>query len=251
MPSTDPTDKYIPFQPIDLPDRSWPGAVITRPPVWCSVDLRDGNQALDRAHGPPSASCRFFDLLVRMGFKEIEVGFPSASADRLRLPAACMIDENLIPDDVTIQVLTQARDAADPPHLSRRSPGRKRRHRASVQLDLHPAAAGGVRPGPGRHHRHRRRRHQADAGNAPTPWTAAGDRDPVYQYSPESFTGTELDFAVEICDAVNGGLGCRRRATRSLSTCRQRWRWRRPTSTPTRSNGSAPQPRKNRDSTTC
>ncbi|MCY3672575.1 MAG: 2-isopropylmalate synthase, partial [Alphaproteobacteria bacterium] len=108
MPSTDPTDKYIPFQPVDLPDRSWPGAVITRPPVWCSVDLRDGNQALVEPMGL-RRKLRMFEELVRLGFKEIEVGFPSASQTDFDF-CRHIIDQGLIPDDVTIQVLTQSRD---------------------------------------------------------------------------------------------------------------------------------------------
>src|SRR6201996_2643645 len=102
-----PFHKYRPFAPINLPNRTWPGKTITKAPIWCSVDLRDGNQALIEPMGP-ERKLRMFQTLVRMGFKEIEVGFPSASQtdfDFLRQ----LIEENLIPDDVTIQVLTQAR----------------------------------------------------------------------------------------------------------------------------------------------
>ena len=102
-----PTHRYRAFPPVPLPDRQWPSRVITKAPIWCSVDLRDGNQALIEPMGPERKR-RMFDLLVKMGFKEIEVGFPAASQtdyDFLRL----LIDEKLIPDDVTIQVLTQSR----------------------------------------------------------------------------------------------------------------------------------------------
>src|SRR6266849_9964055 len=102
-----PIQKYRPFQPVHLPDRTWPSRTIERAPIWCSVDLRDGNQALVEPMGAERKR-RMFDLLVRLGFKEIEVGFPAASQtdfDFVRL----LIDEKLIPDDVTIQVLTQAR----------------------------------------------------------------------------------------------------------------------------------------------
>src|SRR6476659_3877213 len=99
--------RYQPFPPIDLPDRTWPSAVITAPPQWCSVDLRDGNQALiDPMDGERKR--RMFELLVRLGYKEIEVGFPAASQtdfDFIRR----LVEEDLVPDDVTIQVLTQAR----------------------------------------------------------------------------------------------------------------------------------------------
>ena len=99
--------KYRPYETVDLPDRTWPDVVLSRPPIWCSVDLRDGNQALVN---PMDAARkrRFFDLLVRLGFKEIEVGFPAASKtdfDFVRV----LVEEELVPADVTIAVLTQAR----------------------------------------------------------------------------------------------------------------------------------------------
>src|SRR6266403_239952 len=105
---TNPTGKYRAFTPIQLPDRRWPGATITRPPLWCSVDLRDGNQALVEPMGPERKN-RFFNTLVAMGFKEIEVGFPAASSTDFDFVRR-LIDENRIPEDVTIQVLTQARE---------------------------------------------------------------------------------------------------------------------------------------------
>src|SRR5262250_726701 len=98
---------YRPFTPIELPDRTWPDRVITQAPRWCSVDLRDGNQALIDPMDP-ARKRRMFDLLVRCGFKEIEVGFPSASQPDFDFVRQ-IIEENLIPDDVMIQVLTQAR----------------------------------------------------------------------------------------------------------------------------------------------
>src|SRR3954453_14046323 len=103
----DPTNKYRPFTIVDLPDRRWPNARITHPPIWCSVDLRDGNQALIE---PMDAARkrRMFDMLVRTGFKEIEVGFPAASQTDFDFVRE-LIERNLIPDDVVIQVLTQAR----------------------------------------------------------------------------------------------------------------------------------------------
>src|SRR6185436_18045353 len=103
-----PASKYRSFPPVRLADRSWPDAVLTRPPAWCSVDLRDGNQALIEPMDIPR-KLRMFEALVNIGFKEIEVGFPSASQiehDFVRK----LIEEDLIPRDVTIQVLTQARE---------------------------------------------------------------------------------------------------------------------------------------------
>ena len=104
----DPSRKYRPFQPIALPDRTWPSRVITKPPVWCSVDLRDGNQALIEPMDV-QRKLRMFKTLVAIGFKEIEVGFPSASQTEFDFIRK-LIDEDLVPDDVTIQVLTQARE---------------------------------------------------------------------------------------------------------------------------------------------
>ena len=100
--------KYIPFKQINLPDREWPNKVIDKAPIWCSVDLRDGNQALVI---PMSLEQKieFFKLLVKIGFKEIEVGFPAASETEYEFVRA-LIEQNLIPQDVTIQVLTQARE---------------------------------------------------------------------------------------------------------------------------------------------
>src|SRR3984957_7312272 len=102
-----PSDKYIPFAPIDLRDRTWPNRAITRAPTWCSVDLRDGNQALIEPMNP-ARKHRMFEQLVRLGFKEIEVGFPAASQTDFDFVRE-LIERDLIPEDVTIQVLTQAR----------------------------------------------------------------------------------------------------------------------------------------------
>src|SRR4029077_4963795 len=102
-----PIHKYRPFQPIALPDRQWPSRVIDKAPAWCSVDLRDGSQALVEPMGPERKR-RMFEMLVKLGFKEIEVGFPAASETDFAFVRAT-IEEGLVPDDVTIQVLTQAR----------------------------------------------------------------------------------------------------------------------------------------------
>ena len=107
-PSGMPIGKYTPFAAIDLPDRTWPSRVMDRAPLWSSVDLRDGNQALIDPM-TPARKMRMFELLVRMGYKEIEVGFPSASQTDFDFVRE-LIEGDKIPDDVTIQVLTQARD---------------------------------------------------------------------------------------------------------------------------------------------
>ena len=109
QPKKMPFEKYTPFRPLPLalPDRRWPDVQIERAPLWCSVDLRDGNQALIDPMSP-ARKRRMFDLLVRMGYKEIEVGFPAASQTDFDFVRE-IIEQDLIPDDVTIQVLTQAR----------------------------------------------------------------------------------------------------------------------------------------------
>ena len=104
---SDPAKKYLAFTPADLSDRTWPDATIGAPPIWCSVDMRDGNQALIEPMNLERKR-KMFDLLVAIGFKEIEVGFPSSSDTEFEF-VRLLIDENLIPDDVSIQVLTQAR----------------------------------------------------------------------------------------------------------------------------------------------
>jgi 2-isopropylmalate synthase len=191
-----PSSKYRSFAPIDLSDRSWPNSVISVPPTWCSVDLRDGNQALIE---PMDAARkrRMFDMLVKIGFKEIEVGFPAASQTDFDFVRE-LIEQELIPDDVVIQVLTQAR-----PELIARTYESMRGARRAIMhvynstsiaqrrvvfrtdragiIDIAVRGATVVR--------------EHALKQPGTEWT--------FEYSPESFTGTELDFAVEVCDAVN------------------------------------------------
>ena len=135
-------EKYTAFKPIPIADRQWPNKVITKPPIWCAVDLRDGNQALIEPMDSDRKT-RMFKLLCQMGFKEIEVGFPAASETDFDFVRE-LIEKNMIPDDVTIQVLTQSRAGADRAHL-RSLPRRQARHRPSLQLDLDPAAPRRVR----------------------------------------------------------------------------------------------------------
>ena len=190
-----PAAKYPPFAPVRLTDRTWPDAVITRAPIWCSVDLRDGNQALIEPMDP-ARKLRLFDTLVAIGFKQIEVGFPSASQadfDFVRL----LIEEGRIPDDVTIQVLTQARD-----HLiSRTFEALRGVPRAIVHLYNATAPVmrrvvlgldedGIVELAT----RHAQMLRDEAAQQPETHWT--------FEYSPEMFSGTELPFAKRVVDAV-------------------------------------------------
>jgi 2-isopropylmalate synthase len=187
--------KYRPFAPVNLPDRQWPSRSITKAPQWCSVDLRDGNQALIEPMGPERKR-RMFDTLVKMGFKEIEIGFPAASQTDFDFCRE-LIEQNLIPDDVTIQVLTQSRDAL----IRRTFEAIRGARRAIVHLynstsTLQRRVVFGLeRPG------------IIDIAVTGTKLVkelvpTVPETEVVFQYSPESFTGTELDFAVEICDAV-------------------------------------------------
>ncbi|MEK9988461.1 MAG: 2-isopropylmalate synthase [Halieaceae bacterium] len=188
--------KYRAFQPISKQDRRWPDAAITRAPQWCSVDLRDGNQALVE---PMNAAqkLRLWELLLSIGFKQIEVGFPSASShdfDFLRK----LIEEDRIPADVTVQVLTQARpDLIEKTFAALEGVRRAVVHfynsTSTVQREyvfgldrqgICDIAVNGARLVK-----------EAALARPETEW--------VFEYSPESFTGTELDFAVAVCDAVN------------------------------------------------
>jgi 2-isopropylmalate synthase len=190
-----PSQKYAPFPPIGLTDRTWPNRVIARAPTWCSVDLRDGNQALIEPMSP-ALKHRMFEQLVRIGFKQIEVGFPAASQTDYDFVRE-LIERRLIPDDVTIQVLTQAR-----PEIIARTyqalDGARRvivhvynststtQRRVVFKLDR-----AGVRDIAVRGAECVRREAERRPG---TEWT--------FEYSPESFTATELEYAVEVCDAV-------------------------------------------------
>ena len=190
-----PFHRYRAFPQVSLPDRKWPDAVITKAPTWCSVDLRDGNQALIDPMGTAEKQ-RMFNLLLKMGFKEIEVGFPAASQtdfDFLRH----LIDSNAIPDDVTIQVLTQSRE----PLIRRTFEAIAGAKRAIVHLynstsTLQRRVVFGLdKPGITKIAVNGTKLIKELAATRPAGST-------VFQYSPESFTGTELDYAVEICDAV-------------------------------------------------
>ncbi len=189
--------KYRAFPPVRLTDRTWPDAVLTRPPVWCSVDLRDGNQALIEPMDIPR-KLRMFKALVDIGFKEIEVGFPSASQVEFDFVRK-LIDDNLVPDDVTIQVLTQAREP-----LIRRTFEALQGAR-QVIVHLYNATAPVMRKvvlgldedGIVDLATSQARLFVELAAQQPqTRWT--------FQYSPEMFSGTELAFSKRVVDAVTG-----------------------------------------------
>ncbi|AXR73583.1 MULTISPECIES: 2-isopropylmalate synthase [Auritidibacter] len=190
--------KYVPFQDhitVELPDRTWPDQVITKAPRWCAVDLRDGNQALIDPMGP-ARKLAMFELLVEMGYKEIEVGFPSASETDFRFVRQ-LIEEDRIPDDVSIQVLTQSRE-----HLIERTyEAVEGAPRAIIHLYNSTSIV------------QRRVVFREDRAGIIDIATQGArlcrkyedqlkNTEIVYEYSPESFTGTELEFAAEISEAV-------------------------------------------------
>jgi 2-isopropylmalate synthase len=197
-PSGMPVHKYVPFHEqivVDLPDRTWPSKRISEAPRWCAVDLRDGNQALIDPMSP-ERKLKMFKLLVEMGYKEIEVGFPSASQtdfDFVRL----LIEDGHIPTDVTIQVLTQARDALIERTYESLEGAKKAivhfynstsvlQRRVVFNQDkqgIMDIALAGAR--------------KCRSMESKIPGT-----DVYYEYSPESYTGTELEYAVEVCNAV-------------------------------------------------
>ncbi|HYH37354.1 MAG TPA: 2-isopropylmalate synthase [Azospirillum sp.] len=195
-----PAEKYTPFPPVKLADRQWPNRTLDKAPIWCSVDLRDGNQALIEPMGSDRKRA-MFDLLVRMGFKEIEVGFPAASQTDFDFCRE-LIEQGRIPDDVTIQVLTQAREEL----IRRTFEGIKGAKRAIVHLYNSTSEL-------------QRRVVFGQDRQGITDIAVEGTKlvkrmaaeypgtEVILQYSPESFTGTELDFAVEICEAVAEAWG--------------------------------------------
>jgi len=191
----DPSRKYRPYGIGSLADRRWPDAKLTRPPLWCSVDLRDGNQALIE---PMDAARkrRFFELLVATGFKQIEVGFPSASQTDFDFIRE-LIEKDLIPGDVTIQVLTQAR-----PDLIRRSfESLKGAPRAIMHY--YNATAPAFRRVVFKQDKPATVRLATDAGKLIAELAAAqSDTKWSFEYSPETFSSTEQEFGLEICEAV-------------------------------------------------
>lgn len=196
--------KYVPFKPIDIPNRTWPDKVITKAPIWCSVDLRDGNQALVDPMNLQE-KLEFFKMLVDIGFKEIEVGFPSASETEYEI-LRTLIDNHLIPDDVTIQVLVQAR-----PHLIKKTfeaiKGAKNvivhfynststlQRKVVFKTDMQGVIDIAVEGA-------KLIKELTDKELQECP-----EMNIRYEYSPESFTGTEIDNAIEICERVMDVMG--------------------------------------------
>ena len=197
------TNKYIPFTPVNLPDRQWPSKTITKAPVWCSVDLRDGNQALIDPMNLQE-KLEMFQMLVDIGIKEIEVGFPSASETEYEI-LRTLIEGNYIPDDVTVQVLVQSRE-----HLIKKTfeavKGAKNviihfynststlQRKVVFKKDMDgiiDIAVNGAKL----------------IKKLSDELMETSDIHIRYEYSPESFSGTEPDYAVEICERVLEELG--------------------------------------------
>ncbi len=187
--------KYRPYPTMNMPDRKWPSTVIQKAPIWCSVDLRDGNQSLEIPMNIDE-KIEFFKFLVKTGFKEIEIGFPAASDTEFEF-ARYLIENNMIPDDVTVQVLTQSR-----PHIIKKTfqalKGVKRaivhlyNSTSTLQRDVVFNAT-----------KEQTTQLAVEGAKLLLEEAAAQpETDYVFQYSPESFTGTETDYAVEICNAV-------------------------------------------------
>lgn len=195
-PSGMPCHRYTPFRPVDLPDRTWPGKAIAAAPRWLSTDLRDGNQALIDPMSP-ARKRTMFDLLVRMGYKEVEVGFPSASQTDFDFVRS-LIEDNVIPDDVQISVLTQARDEL----IERTVQSLVGARRATVHM--YNATAPVFRRVVFGNDREETKALAVEGTRSVMKYAEAylPGCDFGYEYSPEIFMDTELDFALETCEAV-------------------------------------------------
>jgi 2-isopropylmalate synthase len=197
QPSGMPCHRYTPFKPVDLPDRTWPNKTMTKAPRWLSTDLRDGNQALIDPMSPTRKRA-MFDLLVKMGYKEIEVGFPSASQTDFDFVRE-LIEGDKIPQDVRISVLTQAREDL----IERTVQSLEGAQRATVHM--YNATAPTFRKVVFRNSREETRQLAVDGTRYVMHYAEkilGGATDFGYEYSPEIFMDTELDFALEICEAV-------------------------------------------------
>ena len=195
--------RYVPFQRVNLPDRQWPDKIITKAPIWCSVDLRDGNQALVTPMGIEE-KLKFFHTLVDVGFKEIEVGFPSASETEYEI-LRTLIEGNHIPDDVTVQVLVQAREELIRKtfeavrgaknviiHFYNSTSTLQRKVVFGKDMEgITEIAVQGAKL----------------IKQLTEEEVARSGMNIRYEYSPESFTGTEIDFSIAICEAVMAEMG--------------------------------------------
>ena len=192
-------NKYKRFETIKLEERTWPNKTITKAPIWCSVDLRDGNQALINPM-TVEEKIDMFNLLIELGFKEIEIGFPSASQiefDFLRT----LVDGKMIPEDVSVQVLTQAR-----PHLIKRTFEALEGVKKSV-VHIYNSTSVLQRDVVFNMTKEEIKNIAVEGTKLVKEYTEKFEGDVVLEYSPESFTGTEMDYAVEVCDAVMDAWG--------------------------------------------
>ena len=199
--SMDPKGKYRPFEAVPIKNRTWPTKTITKAPLWCSVDLRDGNQALINPMGVEQ-KLEFFDLLVKIGFKQIEVGFPSASDTEFNFMRR-LIEENHVPEDVTLQVLCQAREKLIKRtfeslkgckkaifHLyNSTSPAQRKYTFNKSKEEIKQIAIDGIRC-------------------VKNCLSMSEGTEIQLEYSPESFSTTEIDYALEVCEAVKKEWGC-------------------------------------------
>lgn len=187
--------KYCPYPAFFYEKRTWPGKIITKSPIWCSVDLRDGNQALETPM-TLEQKVEFFGFLVKMGFKEIEIGFPAASDTEYQF-ARLLIEQDLIPDDVTIQVLTQSRE-----HIIRRTFEALKGAKKSI-VHLYNSTSTLQRQVVFGMEKEEIKKIAVDGAKLLVELSKEyGEENFLFEYSPESFTGTEMDFAVDICNAV-------------------------------------------------
>ena len=192
---TDKHTKYKPSKPVSLNKRTWPSKAIKKPPIWCSVDLRDGNQALVEPMDT-SRKLKMFETLVSMGFKEIEIGFPSASDTDFQF-CRHLVDNKLVPDDVTVQVLTQARE-----HLIDKTFEALKGCKSAI-LHLYNSVSTLQRKVVFKQDRDGVKKIAADgAAMVFERLKHLPDTALTLQYSPESFTGTELDYALDVCETV-------------------------------------------------
>ena len=179
---------------VNYPEREWPNKEIEKAPIWCSVDLRDGNQALIEPM-VVEEKIEFFNLLVKLGFKEIEVGFPAASDTEYNFMRA-LIERNMIPEDVTVQVLTQARE-----HIIRKTFEAVKGAPHAV-IHLYNSTSVAQREQVFRKSKEEVKQLAIDGAVLLKNLAAETEGNFTFEYSPESFPGTEVDYAVEVCNAV-------------------------------------------------
>lgn len=199
--SMDPKGKYRPFEAVPIKDRTWPNKTITKAPVWCSVDLRDGNQALINPMGVEQ-KLEFFDLLVKIGFKQIEVGFPSASDTEFNFMRR-LIKENHVPEDVTLQVLCQARE-----HLIKRTFESLKGCKKAI-FHLYNSTSPAQRKYTFNKSKEEIKQIAIDGIRCVKNCLSMSEGTEIQlEYSPESFSTTEIDYALEVCEAVKKEWGC-------------------------------------------